>query len=230
MAKKDKNRYLLPSEREKEVETPKKERKGFKKILKYTGVFFLAVIATIAIGFGGALITGRFNPEKIYITDLTINNQKEYVAISDNDVSYKCKIDFLPAEANQLVLTSKVITGSELIEEMPQVVAGQEFEIKFAKDSEGITKGGEIEIKFLDSSQSSYTTLKVLIDVGLHTNYVTVDSTGTEMEYDPATKTLSTKVPTTITEEYCEDMIQCLTHILGIGRTVSKTVWLILID
>jgi len=206
MAKKDKNRYLLPSERENQPETPKKERKGFKKVLKYTGVFFLAIVVTIAVGFAGALITGKFNPEKIYITELKINNQKEYVAISDNDVSYRCKIDFLPAEANQLVLTSKIITGSDLIEELPQVVAGQEFDIKFAKDEDGITKGGEIEIKFLDSSQSSYTTLKVLIDVGLHTNYVTVDSTGTEMEYDPTTKALSTKVPTTITKEYCEEI------------------------
>lgn len=205
MAKKDKNRYLLPSERQVQPEAPKKERKGFKGFLKYTGVFFLAIVVIFGIGLAGAFITGRFDPEKIHITNLTINNEKEYVAISDNDTSFKCKVDFAPANANQLVLTSQIRVGTGLISEMPQVVAGEEFEIKFAKDEHGITKGGEIEIKFITSNQSSQATLKVLIDVGLNSNYVSVESSGTE-EYDAITNTLSTKVSTTITEEYCEEI------------------------
>jgi len=198
MSKKNKN--LITSAENANKTEKVKDNSTFKKILKFTGFFLLTIVAVVVIGIFGTWITGRFNPKKIYIQSLSINNQKEFVTISNNDKSYKTTISFEPAAANQLVLTPKIITGSDLIESMPTVKAGEEFEIVFAKDENGITKGGEIEIKFLDSTQSAYTTLKVLIDVGLHSNYIDITTNGTAVEKGE-NNTLTTNVLTAVKEE-----------------------------
>lgn len=198
MSKKDKNLFNSVENANKTEKV--KDKSTFKKIMKLVGWFLLTIVAVIVIGVFGTWVSGKFNPKKIYIQSLSINGVKEYVTISDNDKSFKTTVSFLPAEANQLVLTSKVITGSDLIESMPTVKAGEEFEIVFAKDSNGITKGGEIEIKFIDSSQSAITTLKVLIDVSLNSSYIDVSTNGVEIEED-SDKELKTNVLTSVQEE-----------------------------
>lgn len=165
-----------------------------KKVLKYVLWAFLVVAGVTGLAVLGTVITKGFNPTKVYINSLTINGQKEYAVISDNDDSYTGRVDFLPAEANQLTLTAKIVTGNDVIEEITPVTAGQDFTIKFKKVPEldannqvipdsYITKGGEIEIKFVDSSQNAFATLKVLVDVGLKSNYVKVidNSQGTRV-------------------------------------------------
>ena len=178
-----------------------KGRSVWKKILKITGVFFLTIVVAIVVGIAGAWINGSFNPKKIYIQSLSIEGKKEHVSISNNDKSFKTTVKYLPEDANQLTLTAKVVTGADLIEEMPAVTAGEEFEIVFAKDENGITKGGEIEIKFLDSSQSAQATLKVLIDVSLNTNYIDITTNDLDIEYDEENDVLETNVLTTVREE-----------------------------
>lgn len=179
-----------------------KKKKGgfFGKLFKYFGLFILIIVAIAGIGVAGAWMTGKFDPEKIYIQQLTIKGEKEYVTITENDTSYTTQVDFLPAEANQLTLTSRIVTGGSLIEPLGTVVAGQPFELKFVKDDQGITKGGEVEIKFVDSAQKAYATLKVLIDVALDSQYIDITSNGAEME-SQGTNTLSTKVLTAVLEE-----------------------------
>ena len=117
MSKKNKN--LITSAENANKTEKVKDNSTFKKILKFTGFFLLTIVAVVVIGIFGTWITGRFNPKKIYIQSLSINNQKEFVTISNNDKSYKTTISFEPAAANQLVLTPKIITGSDLIESMP---------------------------------------------------------------------------------------------------------------
>ena len=178
----------------------KKKGGFFGKLIKGFGLFLLVIVAVVGAGAAGAWMTGRFDPEKIYIQTLTINGVKEYVTITENDTSYTTKVDYAPAEANQLTLTAKIVTGGSLIEPLGNVVAGQPLELKFVKDENGITKGGEVEIKFVDSAQKAYTTLKVLIDVALDSNYIEIKSNGNEME-SQGVNTLSTNVLTTVLEE-----------------------------
>ena len=179
-----------------------KKKKGgfFGKLIKGFGLFLLVILLVVGMGVAGAWMTGRFDPEKIYIQTLTINGVKEYVTITENDTSYTTKVDYAPAEANQLTLTAKIVTGGSLIEPLGNVVAGQPLELKFVKDENGITKGGEVEIKFVDSAQKAYTTLKVLIDVALDSNYIEIKSNGNEMDVQ-GVNTLSTNVLTTVLEE-----------------------------
>lgn len=157
-----------------------------KKVLKFV-LWGLIVVACVgAFGVLATLISGGFNPEKIYINNLTINGTKEYAVISQNDEYYEGRIDFLPANANQLTLTAKVVTGNDVIASIPTVVAGQNFKINYAKttikDANGndveVTKGGEIEIKFVDASQSAYAVLKIIVDVRLTSNNLVVSSNG----------------------------------------------------
>ncbi len=155
-----------------------------KKVLKFILWGLIVVVGVGAFGVLATLISGGFNPAKIYINNLTINGVKEYATISQNDESYVGRVDFLPANANQLTLTAKIVTGSDVIESMPTVVAGQNFTIKYAKttltDAAGneveVTRGGEIEIKFVDASQNAYATLKILVDVKLTSNNLVVSS------------------------------------------------------
>jgi hypothetical protein len=115
----------------------KKKGGFFGKLIKGFGLFLLVIVAVVGAGAAGAWMTGRFDPEKIYIQTLTINGVKEYVTITENDTSYTTKVDYAPAEANQLTLTAKIVTGGSLIEPLGNVVAGQPLELKFIKDENG---------------------------------------------------------------------------------------------
>lgn len=178
-----------------------KDRKIFKSILKFTGWFFLVILLVVGVGALGAWWSGSFDPEKIYVQELSIGGKKEFVTITQNDDSYSTQIDYLPAEANQLTLTAKIITGGDLIEPLGVVTAGQPLNLKFKKDENNITKGGEVEIKFIDSAQKAFTTLKVLIDVGLNSSYIDVKSNGVELVEGATPNVLSTNVLTTISQE-----------------------------
>lgn len=187
-----------------EMKNEKKQNKSsgfFKKAMKFVGIFALSIVAIVAVAAVGAAISGQFNPKKIYVQQLSINGQKEYVTITQNDDNYTTKVDFSPADANQLTLTAKILTGADLIEPISSVTAGENFELKFKKDDKGVTKGGEIEIKFIDSAQNAYTTLKVLIDVSLDSKYINVSSNGTELSATDDTQELKTTVLTTVKQE-----------------------------
>lgn len=187
-----------------EMKNEKKQNKSsgfFKKAMKFVGIFALSIVAIVAVAAVGAAISGQFNPKKIYVQQLSINGQKEYVTITQNDYNYTTKVDFSPADANQLTLTAKILTGADLIEPISSVTAGENFELKFKKDDKGVTKGGEIEIKFIDSAQNAYATLKVLIDVSLDSKYINVSSNGTELSATGDTQELKTTVLTTVKQE-----------------------------
>jgi len=198
MSKKNKQINVNNNENQQDV----KDHKVLKKVLKFTVLFMLTIVLVISGAAIYAYMSDQIDPDKIYITDLTIGGVKEYVTISDNDKSFKTTVDFLPKNANQLNLTSKIITGGSLIKEIPAVKAGEEFELVFEKDERGITKGGEIEIKFLDSSQSTYAVLKVLIDVGLNSNYINLSTNGNELTENKTDNTFSTSVLTSKNIEY----------------------------
>lgn len=172
-----------------------------KKVLKFILWGLLVIVGIGGVGVLATAISGGFNPEKIYINSLTINGVKEYATISHNDESYTGRVDFLPADANQLTLTAKVMTGSDVIEEMPTVTAGQNFTLKFKKE-DGVVKGGELEIKFVDSSNNAFATLKVLVDVKLTSDHVKVESNGASIGNNVAqySGTLSTRVSLATTQ------------------------------
>ena len=155
-----------------------------KKVFKFILWGLLVILGTAGITVLATAISGGFNPEKVYITNLTINGAKEYATISQNEDSYTGRVDFLPVNANQLNLTARIVTGSDVIKEMPVVKAGENFTIEFATEEitdvngekQTVTKGGEVEIKFVDSSTNAFATLKILVDVGVTANNLKVTS------------------------------------------------------
>lgn len=186
-----------------------------KKVFKFILWGLLVILGTAGITVLATAISGGFNPEKVYITNLTINGAKEYATISQNEDSYTGRVDFLPVNANQLNLTAKIVTGSDVIKEMPVVKAGENFTIEFATEEitdvngekQTVTKGGEVEIKFVDSSTNAFATLKILVDVGVTANNLKVTSdttpiglTGAVSNADSKTKVLNCKVGLTTTK------------------------------
>ena len=113
--------------------------KVFRKIGKMLLLMLVVTVGAFGVGALITLVSGQFSPKKIYITSLSINGEREFVDISKNDKNYTLKVDYQPANANQLALTPKIITGSKLIEKIPSVTAGEEFTINFTKDDEDIT-------------------------------------------------------------------------------------------
>ena len=155
-----------------------------KRVLKFILWGLLVIIGVSALSVLVALISGSFNPKKVYITNLSIQGVKEYAVISENEESFTGRVDFLPADANQLTLTAKINTGADVLEEIPSITAGEPFTLKYAKvkktNANGeeieVVKGGEVEIKFVDSSNNAFVTLKLLVDVPLTRDFVQVTS------------------------------------------------------
>lgn len=164
-----------------------------KKFFKFVLWGLLVVIGVAGVGALATVISGGFNPKKIYINSLSINGEKEYVTISQNSDSFTGRVDFLPADANQLTLTTVVVTGKNVITEVPAITAGQNFTLKFAKD-DNVVKGGEVEIKFVDSSNTAYTTLKLLVDVQLTGDHISIESGVTGLGKATADNKLQAKV------------------------------------
>lgn len=164
-----------------------------KKFFKFVLWGLLVVIGVAGVGALATVISGGFNPKKIYINSLSINGEKEYVTISQNSDSFTGRVDFLPADANQLTLTTVVVTGKNVITEVPAITAGQNFTLKFAKD-DNVVKGGEVEIKFVDSSNTAYATLKLLVDVQLTGDHISIESGVTDLGKATADNKLQAKV------------------------------------
>lgn len=150
-----------------------------KKFLKISGFCMLGLVGLVVVALGIAWISGAFSTKKINITSLTIAQDSvvcdnatvmslsekslEMLVVGDSDVS--ATITHEPTEATEKTLTVKYIHGKDVLEETPEtVVAGQPFTLKFKKDSNNLPVGGEIELKFINSTRLVDYSVKILVD------------------------------------------------------------------
>lgn len=158
-----------------EKEKGKEKGKGFKKFLKICGFVSLGIVGIIGIAFGIALIKGSFKDEKINILALSTSvdnivcpsapikysgdGSAEVVVMSGDSLT--TTLSFTPEKANQTELTVTYINGKSLLKETPaKITAGTPFTLSFVEE----VGGGEVEIKFTNSTRLASFTLKVLVD------------------------------------------------------------------
>lgn len=152
----------------------KEKKGGFKKFLKITGFVMLGIVGMVVVAMGVAFITGAYSKDKINILSLSTSAENMFatespvVYIGDGSAeivvmagdTLTTTLSFTPDNANQKHLLVKYINGKNLLKETPEtVVAGEKFSLKFKENV-----GGEVEIKFTNSTKLVNFTLKVLVD------------------------------------------------------------------
>lgn len=160
------------------MEDKKKEKvkgKGFKNFFKICGLVSLGIIGIIGIAFGVAFIKGDFKDEKINILTLSASvdnivcptapikysgdGSAEVVVMSGDSLT--TTLSFAPDNANQTELSVTYINGKSLLKETPaKITAGSPFTLNFVRE----LGGGEVEIKFTNSTKLASFTLKILVD------------------------------------------------------------------
>ena len=150
-----------------------------KKFLKISGFCMLGLLGVVVLALGIAWITGAFSQKAVYITNLNISQDTvvcdnaavlslsdksmEVVVVGDTDIT--ATVSHEPAEATEKVLSIKYIHGKDILAETPEtIISGKPFTLKFKKDANGLPVGGEVEIKFVNSTRLVDYTIKVLVD------------------------------------------------------------------
>lgn len=152
----------------------KEKKGGFKKFLKISGFTMLGIVGIIGVAMGIALITGAYSKEKINILSLststenllTVNSPAVYVGDNSAEVvvmsgeTLTATLSYTPDNANQKELSVQYRHGKNLLSNTPdKVTAGEKFSFTFKENV-----GGEVEIRFVNSTKLVHFTLKVLVD------------------------------------------------------------------
>ncbi len=152
----------------------KEKKGGFKKFLKITGFTMLGIVGIIGVAMGIALISGAYNKDKINILSLSTstenllvtNSPAVYIGDGSAEVvvmsgeTLTATLSYTPDNANQKDLSVRYMHGKNLLANTPdKVVAGEKFSLKFKENV-----GGEVEIRFTNSTKLVSFTLKVLVD------------------------------------------------------------------
>ena len=131
-------------------------------------------IAVVVIGgiFGVSFLTGAFDDKSIAIRTLYFENTADAADTSIKEMEvrtlndFKAKISFLPADANKTTLTVTKKGASGALDNFPATVtAGEEFDVKLAKDEFGNNVGGAVELKFTDESGQALCYIRVAVDL-----------------------------------------------------------------
>ncbi|MBQ9791236.1 MAG: hypothetical protein IJW28_01485, partial [Clostridia bacterium] len=143
-----------------------------KKILTMMGIFVGVAVLVVGAIFGISFLTGAFDEKSIAIRTLYFENPEdaEDTSIKEMEVrtlnDFKAKISFLPADANKTTLTVTTKGASGALDNFPKTVtAGEEFDIKLAKDEYDNNVGGAVELKFTDESGQALCYIRVAVDV-----------------------------------------------------------------
>lgn len=152
----------------------KKSKGGFKKFLKISGFTLLGIVGIIGVSMLIALISGAYSKEKINILSLSTstenllatNSPTVYIGDGSAEVvvmageTLSVTLSYTPDNANQKTLSVKYVNGKNLLAStLDSVVAGEKFSLTFKENV-----GGEVEVKFVDSTTLVNFTLKVLVD------------------------------------------------------------------
>lgn len=143
-----------------------------KKILMMLGIVVLGIVVVIGAIFGISYLTGAFEDKAIAIRTLYFENPEnsEDTSIKEMEIrtldDFKAKISFLPADANKTTLTVTTKGAAGALDNFPSTVkAGEEFDVKLAKDEYNNNVGGAVELKFTDESGQALCYIRVAVDV-----------------------------------------------------------------
>ena len=150
--------------------------KGGKMNIKKTLLTLLIVILGIAVIvgaiFGVSALMGVFDEKYIAIRNLYFENPEDATDTSIKEIEirtlddFKSKISYLPADATKTTLTVTTKGASNALDNFPKTVtAGEEFDIKLAKDEFGNNVGGAVELRFTDESGQALCYIRVAVDV-----------------------------------------------------------------